>query len=75
MFATPQTPINIPARIGVVKETTPLSIPAPANPNNPRHAKILAMHAQATTIDWLARDPRGTPYTNTELEALKERSL
>ena len=48
---------------------------APANPNNPRHAKILAMHTQATTIDWLARDPRGTPYTNTELEALKERSL
>jgi len=48
---------------------------APANPHNPRHAMILAMHSQATTFDWLARDPRGTPYTSVELEALKERSL
>jgi|SRR5688572_29981086 len=48
---------------------------APANPNNPRHAKLLAAHAQATTFDWLARDPRGTPYTDAELEALKEHSL
>ena len=47
---------------------------APANPHNPRHAKILAMHPQATTFDWLARDPRGTPYTVAELEALKEQS-
>ena len=48
---------------------------APANPHNPRHAKILATHPQATTFDWLARDPRGRSYTSAELEALKERSL
>lgn len=45
---------------------------APANPNNPRHAKILATHPNATTIDWLDRDPRGIPYTANELAALKE---
>ena len=48
---------------------------APANPNNPRHAKILASYPDATTIDWLERDPRGTPYTKEELALLKERSL
>ena len=47
---------------------------APANPNNPRHAKILATHPEATTIDWLDRDPRGTPYSKEELASLKERS-
>jgi hypothetical protein len=40
---------------------------APANPNNPRHAKILATYPDATTIDWLDRDPRGYPYTKEEL--------
>jgi hypothetical protein len=30
---------------------------APANPNNPRHAKILAEHSAATTIDLLKRAP------------------
>ena len=45
---------------------------APANPNNPRHAKILATHSEATTIDWLDRDPRGFPYTKEELNAIKE---
>ena len=45
---------------------------APANPNNPRHAKILATHPEATTIDWLDRDPRGFPYTKEELNAIKE---
>ncbi len=32
---------------------------APANPNNPRHAKILAEHKTATTLDLLKRDPVG----------------
>ena len=32
---------------------------APANPNNPRHAKILADHESATTLDLLKRDPIG----------------
>lgn len=31
---------------------------APANPNNPRHAPLLA-EGQATTIDWLKREPTG----------------
>lgn len=47
---------------------------APANPNNPRHAQILATHSDATTVDWLNRDPRGIPYSNEELAALKENS-
>jgi len=46
---------------------------APANPNNPRHAQILATHPNATTLDWLDRDPRGVLYTNAELAAMKER--
>ncbi len=45
---------------------------APANPNNPRHAKILAEYPEATTIDWLERDPRGTAYTADELASIKE---
>ena len=32
---------------------------APANENNPRHAKILAEHPSATTADFLGRDPIG----------------
>ena len=32
---------------------------APANPNNPRHAKILAEHNSATTHDLLKREPIG----------------
>jgi uncharacterized membrane protein YbhN (UPF0104 family) len=36
---------------------------APANPNNPRHARILAEHPTATTQDLLKREPvaYGTP--------------
>ena len=34
---------------------------APANPNNPRHACLLAEHKSATTTDWLKRDPIGHP--------------
>lgn len=45
---------------------------APANPNNPRHAKILAEHPEATTFDWLDRDPRGSQYSAEELAAMKE---
>lgn len=42
---------------------------APANPANPRHARILAGHPQATTVDWLDREPRGQAYTPGELQA------
>ena len=45
---------------------------APANPNNPRHARILAGYSEATTIDWLNRDPRGIPYSSAELASIKE---
>jgi len=45
---------------------------APANPNNPRHAKILAEYPAATTIDLLDRDPIGRAYTAQEVTALKE---
>ncbi len=35
---------------------------APANPNNPRHAKFLAdPGSHATTLDLLKRDPIGQP--------------
>jgi len=46
---------------------------APANPNNPRHARILSEFPNATTFDWLARDPRGNVYSPAELTSLKER--
>lgn len=45
---------------------------APANPNNPRHAKILADYPEATIIDLLDRDPIGRAYTAQEITALKE---
>lgn len=32
---------------------------APANPNNPRHAKILREYASATTLNQLEREPTG----------------
>jgi hypothetical protein len=32
---------------------------APANPNNPRHARLLAESKSATIIHWLDRDPMG----------------
>lgn len=46
---------------------------APANLNNPRHAQILAAHPHATTIDWLDRDPRGRPYSEEELQSIREK--
>lgn len=45
---------------------------APANPNNARHARILAAHPTATTFDWLDRDPRGLPFSAEELHAIKD---
>ena len=44
---------------------------APANPNNPRHAKILAEYPEATTVDLLACDPIGKQYTAQEIAAMK----
>jgi hypothetical protein len=36
---------------------------APANPNNPRHARILKEHPSATTVDLLNREPTGSQIT------------
>jgi hypothetical protein len=47
---------------------------APANPKNPRHAQILVTHPKATTFDWLDRDPRGAPYSRSELDSARERA-
>lgn len=43
---------------------------APANPNNPRHAKILAKHSSATTLDLLKRDPIGRSVSPEEAPKL-----
>ncbi len=43
---------------------------APANPNNPRHAKILAEYPTATTLDLLKRDPIGRPVSPEEAPKL-----
>jgi predicted outer membrane lipoprotein len=45
---------------------------APANPNNPRHMKILADSPNAATFDWLDRDPRGSAYSSAEISSMKE---
>lgn len=34
---------------------------APANPNNPRHARLLSECPSATTLDLLKRSPAGSP--------------
>lgn len=47
---------------------------APANPRNPRHARILAAYPTATTIDWLDRDPRGEPVSTEDVHLLQENS-
>jgi len=39
---------------------------APANPKNPRHARILAESQLATTIDLLDREPAGRPISPEE---------
>ena len=36
---------------------------APANPDNPRHAKIIREYTSATTLDVLKREPTGLPLT------------
>lgn len=43
---------------------------APANPDNPRHARILQEHASATTVDLLKRDPLGKPVSPNEAAIL-----
>jgi len=45
---------------------------APANPNNPRHLKILAECPEAATFNWLDREPRGSRYLPAELASIKE---
>lgn len=47
---------------------------APANPANPRHARLLASGTGATRVDWLKREPVGRPVTVAEaLRLLSER--
>lgn len=43
---------------------------APANPSNPRHARILAEYPTATTLDLLDREPIGRPVDKQEAIAL-----
>ncbi len=43
---------------------------APANPQNPRHARILREHAAATTLDLLKRQPVGRVVTDDEAISL-----
>ena len=43
---------------------------APANPNNPRHAMILAEHSSATTLDLLKREPIGRQVSPEEAPKL-----
>lgn len=45
---------------------------APANRDNPRHARVLAEYDTATTLDLLNRDPVGRPVTPAEAAALVE---
>ena len=39
---------------------------APANPDNPRHARLMREYPSVTTVDLLKRDPVGQPVTPTE---------
>lgn len=39
---------------------------APANPNNPRHARLMSEYPSATTLDLLKRDPVGRPVSHVE---------
>lgn len=43
---------------------------APAHPNNPRHAKILAAYPSATTQELLKRDPIGHIVSSDEVDPL-----
>ena len=46
---------------------------APANPGNPRHARLMREYAGVTTLDLLKRDPIGKPVTPTEAIQLMAR--
>jgi hypothetical protein len=39
---------------------------APANPDNPRHRRLMQDHAAVTTIDLLKREPLGKPVSHSE---------
>jgi hypothetical protein len=39
---------------------------APANPNNPRHTRLMREYPSATTVDLLKREPIGQPVSPTE---------
>ena len=39
---------------------------APANPNNPRHVRLLAENKSATVVNWLEREPIGQKQSLTE---------
>lgn len=39
---------------------------APANPNNPRHMRLMRDHIAVTTLDLLKRDPLGKPVSHNE---------
>ena len=43
---------------------------APANPNNPRHARLMREYPSATTLDLLKRDPIGKPVSHGEAKKL-----
>lgn len=43
---------------------------APANPDNPRHARLMREHISVTTLDLLKRDPIGKPISPTEAISL-----
>ncbi len=45
---------------------------APANPANPRHARILSEHPAATMMRWLEREPLGRPLSTEEISAILE---
>jgi hypothetical protein len=39
---------------------------APANPNNPRHARLMGEYTSVTSLDLLKRDPIGKPVSPRE---------
>jgi len=44
---------------------------APANPANPRHARLLRESPHATPINWLERQPLGRRLTAEEIDSLR----
>lgn len=45
---------------------------APANPDNPRHSRLLQSGKESTTIDWLDRNPMGRHLSSDELQRIQE---